>query len=86
MTAAMIITLVALLLLLVGVTVIRAPLDIAMLGTLSLLMLFGVVEPSRAFLGFANPAILMIGALFVVAAGMRETGAIDRWAPRIIGR
>ena len=86
MTTAMVITILALILLLVGVTIMRAPLDIAMMGTLALLMLAGVVEPAKAFHGFANPAVLMIGALFVVAAGMRETGAIDRWAPTILGR
>ena len=86
MTTDMLITLGALLTLLVGVTCTRAPLDIAMVTILAILMTAGVVEPAAAFAGFSNPAILMIGALYVVATGMRETGAINRWAPVIMGR
>ena len=86
MTTDMLITLGALLTLLVGVTCTRAPLDIAMVTILAILMTAGVVEPAAAFAGFSNPAILMIGALYVVATGMRETGAINRWAPMLIGR
>ncbi len=86
MTTDMLITLGALLTLLVGVTCTRAPLDIAMVTILAILMTAGVVEPEAAFSGFSNPAILMIGALYVVATGMRETGAINRWTPLIMGR
>ena len=86
MTTDMLITLGALLTLLVGVTCTRAPLDIAMVTILAILMTAGVVEPAAAFAGFSNPAILMIGALYVVATGMKETGAINRWAPMLIGR
>ncbi|RPG14981.1 MAG: SLC13 family permease [Phycisphaera sp. TMED9] len=64
----------------------KAPLDLAMVGTLVLLVLTGQVDPSEAFLGFSNPAVLMIAALFVVANGLRQTGAIDRLAPKLIGR
>lgn len=64
----------------------RAPLDVVMVGCLTLLLLADQIEPSEAFLGFSNTAVLMIGALFVVAAGLRQTGAIDRYAPFLIGR
>ncbi len=64
----------------------RAPLDVAMVGCLVLLVLLGEVSPGEAFLGFSNTAVLMIGALFVVASGLRQTGAIDRIAPMLIGR
>lgn len=78
---------VAILLLLVATVVFtRAPLDVVMVGCLVLLLLAGQVEPGDAFLGFSNTAVLMIGALFVVAAGLRQTGAIDRFAPMLIGR
>ena len=57
-----------------------------MVGCLLLLVLTGQVAPESAFLGFSNTAVLMIGALFVVASGLRQTGAIDRIAPMLIGR
>lgn len=82
----MLIVVAILLLLVVTVIFTRAPLDIAMVGCLLLLVLSGQVAPESAFLGFSNTAVLMIGALFVVASGLRQTGAIDRIAPMLIGR
>ena len=50
--------------------------DLVMLGALGLLLVAGVVDPAAAFAGFANPAVVAIGALFVVAAGVDRTGAL----------
>ena len=82
----MLIVVAILLLLVIAVIFTRAPLDVAMVGCLLLLVLTGQVAPESAFLGFSNTAVLMIGALFVVASGLRQTGAIDRIAPMLIGR
>ena len=84
--APMLFVLAILLLLVAAVVFTRAPLDLAMVGCLILLVLAGEVSPEEAFLGFSNTAVLMIGALFVVASGLRQTGAIDRIAPLLIGR
>jgi di/tricarboxylate transporter len=75
-----------LLVFILAVLLTTAPLDLAMVGTLILLVLTGQVDASEAFLGFSNPAVLMIAALFVVASGLRQTGVIDRLAPMLIGR
>ena len=82
----MLIVLAILLLLVAAVVFTRAPLDVAMVGCLILAVLSGEVDTKDAFLGFSNTAVLMIGALFVVASGLRQTGAIDRIAPLLIGR
>jgi di/tricarboxylate transporter len=50
--------------------------DLVMLGALGLLLLGGVLGPEAAFAGFANPAVITIGSLFVVAAGVERTGAL----------
>ncbi|WP_420454945.1 SLC13 family permease [Rubrivirga sp.] len=50
--------------------------DLVLLGTLGLLLVAGVVGPEAAFAGFANPAVVAIGSLFVVAAGVDRTGAL----------
>ncbi len=50
--------------------------DIVLLGALGLLLLAGVIDPPSAFAGFANPAVVAIGALFIVAAGVDRTGAL----------
>ena len=50
--------------------------DLVLLGALGLLLAVGVVDPAEAFAGFSNPAVVAIGALFVVAAGVDRTGAL----------
>jgi hypothetical protein len=39
-------------------------------------MITGVLKPEEAFAGFANTGLMTIAALSIVAAGLRETGAI----------
>lgn len=56
--------------------------DLTLFGALAVVVALGVLDLKQAAVGFANPALLTIGALFVVAAAMRETGAlvvITRW-------
>ncbi|QXD14338.1 SLC13 family permease [Rhodocaloribacter litoris] len=50
--------------------------DIVLLGSLGLLLLAGILTPEQAFAGFANPAVLTVAALFVVAAGVQEANAL----------
>ncbi|MEM1042750.1 MAG: SLC13 family permease [Bacteroidota bacterium] len=50
--------------------------DLVLLGTLGLLLLAGVVSPADAFYGLSNPAVVTVGALFVVAAGVERTRAL----------
>jgi di/tricarboxylate transporter len=60
--------------------------ETALLGGLAALILFGAVDLSAGLSGFAHPAVLMIGSLFVVAAGLTETGATSRMAQGLLGR
>ncbi len=60
--------------------------DLVLLSAVVALMLGGVLTPSEALAGFANPGMLTIAALFVVAAGLRETGAVDLVTLRLLGR
>ncbi len=61
----------------VGLSRNYGPPDAVVLGGAVAVALAGVVEPEQAFGGFVNPGLLTVAALFVVAAGMRETGALD---------
>ena len=47
------------------------------LGALAALLIAGVLEPAGAFSGFANPAVLTVAALYVVAAGVQRTNALS---------
>lgn len=60
--------------------------DIVMMGGLFTLAAFGVLSPAETFSGFANPALAAVGVLFVVSAALRETGALDVAAGRLLGR
>ncbi len=61
------------------------PADMLFLGGLVLVTLCGVITPTEALAGFANPAVLTIGALFVVAAGLRSTGVLDSIGNMLLG-
>ncbi len=55
--------------------------DIVMLLCVGVLILLGVLPAEQAFLGFSNSAVIAVGSLFVVAAGVQQTnalGALDR--------
>ena len=51
--------------------------DMAMMAALGAILAAGVLEPADAFAGFSNPAVLTVASLFIVAAGVSRTGAID---------
>jgi len=52
--------------------------DLVMLSGVSALLVGGVVTPEQAFSGFSNSAVLTVGALYVVAAGVQHTDALAR--------
>lgn len=60
--------------------------DVVMVAGLTLLLLAGVLTPSEALAGLANEAMATVGVLFVVVAGLRETGAMTWIAGRLFGR
>jgi len=62
-----------------------APPDLLFLGGLVIVTLCGVISPQQALRGFANPAVLTIGALFAIAAGLRATGVLDWVGHRLLG-
>jgi len=79
-------TLAVIVLALVGmVREVAAP-DIVMMAALFLLAATGVLSPAETFSGFANPALAAVGALFVVSAALRETGALEIVTAWLFGR
>ncbi len=63
-----------------------APPDAVLVGSVVLLAVVGVLTPEQAFSGFGNTGMLTVAALFVVAAGLRETGAVQLLTARVLGR
>lgn len=60
-----------------------APTDLLFLLGLVSVTVCGVITPEEAFRGFASPAVLTIGALLVMVAGLRVSGALD-WIGRLL--
>ena len=51
-----------------------------------MLLLTGIVTPSEALGGLANEGMVTVGILYVVGAGVRETGGVDWIVARLFGR
>ncbi len=51
--------------------------DLVFLAGLVSVTILGVITPDVALRGFANPAVITIGSLYVIAAGLRSTGGLD---------
>jgi di/tricarboxylate transporter len=76
-----------LVLLMVGVMAVgRWGPDIIMLGVLLVLLLAGVLDPSQAVAGFANEGVVTVAMLYVLATGLRETGAMNAVTDWLLGR
>ena len=60
--------------------------DLIFLGGLGVLLLADVITPEDAFAGFSNTAVLTLGALFVVAAGVQQTEALSVLDHVLFGR
>ncbi|MEZ4386399.1 MAG: SLC13 family permease [Candidatus Krumholzibacteriia bacterium] len=54
----------------------RLPVDLTAVGIMVALMVTGVLTPREAVAGFANPAPLTVGALFVVSKALTRTGSL----------
>ncbi len=79
------VTLSVLLALLYGLIKDRAA-DVLFMGALVILTALRVIPADEAFAGFSNSGVLLVGALFVVAASLSETGVMDYLGDRFLGR
>jgi di/tricarboxylate transporter len=55
----------------------RVRYDLVALGALLAAVILGVVEPDRAFTGFANDAVITVAAVLVMSHGLARSGAVD---------
>lgn len=53
------------------------PVDLTALGIIVVLIATRILSPPDALAGFANPAPVTVGALFIVSRGLMRTGALD---------
>lgn len=60
--------------------------DVVLMGGLTVLMMTGVITTQEALQGFANEGMITIAVLFIVGAGLVETGAVSAIADALFGR
>lgn len=63
----------------------RIQADLVLVSAMVFLLVAGVLGPAEAFSGFGNPGVITIATLYVVAAGLKETGAVQWIARHILG-
>ncbi|MDN3526632.1 SLC13 family permease [Halomonas sabkhae] len=60
--------------------------DAILMAALAFLVVSGVLGPAEALVGFSNTGVMTIAALYVVAAGLKETGAVQWVANALLGQ
>lgn len=64
----------------------RAPVDFTFAGALTLLLVFGIVPVDDALMGFGSEGLITVAAMYIVAAGLRDTGVVSWIARQLLGR
>jgi di/tricarboxylate transporter len=54
----------------------KLPVDLTAIGVMVALMTTGILSPLEAVAGFANPAVITVGAMFLISKSMIRTGAV----------
>ena len=54
----------------------KLPVDLTAIGVMVALMATGILSPQEAVAGFANPAVITVGAMFLISKSMIRTGAV----------
>lgn len=80
-----ILTLLTLLSVLMTLMLTRFQPDLVLVAAMAFLLIAGVLGPAEAFSGFGNPGVITIATLYVVAAGLKETGAVQWIARQLLG-
>jgi len=60
--------------------------DIILIAGVAILLVFGLLTPADALGGLANEGMATVAILYVVGAGVRETGGVDWIAKSVFGR
>lgn len=59
---------------------------LVMIAALTILSVSGILTSEEALMGFSNSGLITVAGMFVVAAGMHASGAIDLLVNNVLGR
>ena len=54
----------------------KLPVDLTSIGIIVVLVVSGILAPKEAIAGFASPAVITVGSMFLISSGMIRTGAV----------
>jgi len=62
----------------------KISLDLTAICIIVLLVVFRILTPKEAVMGFSNPAVITVGAMFVVSKGLMRTGGVEFIGRRVV--
>ena len=80
------ITLVTIVALMAALLFTRIRTDVVFLGAVGILFVTGVLDTTEAFSGFVNSSVLIVGAMFVIVAGLSYTGVLLWMTKHVFGQ
>ncbi len=60
--------------------------DLILLAAVAALVALGIIDAGSAVAGFGNEGLITVGVLFVLVAGLTQTGAMELITSRLLGR
>ncbi|MCB1689492.1 MAG: SLC13 family permease [Halioglobus sp.] len=64
----------------------RFPPEAVLVAALASLLLLGILDTTQALAGFSNPGLVTVAVLYVVVAGLVDTGAVQAFGSRLLGK
>ncbi len=62
----------------------KAPVDLTAIGIIVALVISRIITPAEAVAGFAHPAVITVGSMFLISQGMVKTGAVGFIGEKVI--
>ena len=62
----------------------KLPVDLTSIGLIVALILTGLLTPKEAIAGFASPAVITVGSMFLISKGMIRTGAVGFISQKVL--
>jgi di/tricarboxylate transporter len=62
----------------------RIPMDLTAIAIMVALMISGILTPGEAVAGFSNPAVITVGAMFLISRAMVRTGTVSAIGDKVL--
>ena len=62
----------------------KVPVDLTAIGIMVALVIFRIITPAEAVAGFAHPAVITVGSMFLISKGLVRTGAVGYIGQKMI--